>query len=117
MVMPYYLITSWFIMLFSRDTIAFISFLNSNCYFLREIKNFMPNIIPPPETSETTSDAPKIGDLMSTQGAVANIAHKTGSPIHNPRTHMEEVTFRYRKISWAHEVAGTEGEDSWDGAE
>lgn len=35
----------------------------------------------------------------------------------NARSHMEEVTFRYRKISWSHEIAGTEGEDDWDGAE
>jgi type VI secretion system secreted protein Hcp len=35
----------------------------------------------------------------------------------NPRVHMEEVTFRYRKIAWVHEICGTEGEDDWDGEE
>ena len=32
-------------------------------------------------------------------------------------THMERVTFRYKKITWTHEVAGTSGSDSWDGEE
>ncbi|MBN0986930.1 MULTISPECIES: Hcp family type VI secretion system effector [Amphritea] len=28
-------------------------------------------------------------------------------------THMEDVSFTYRKISWTHEVAGTSGSDDW----
>lgn len=32
-------------------------------------------------------------------------------------THMEGITLRYRKITWSHEVCGTEGTDDWDGAE
>jgi type VI secretion system secreted protein Hcp len=28
-------------------------------------------------------------------------------------THLEDVSFTYRKIIWTHEVAGTEGEDDW----
>jgi type VI secretion system secreted protein Hcp len=28
-------------------------------------------------------------------------------------THMEDVEFTYRKISWTHEVAGTSGDDDW----
>lgn len=28
-------------------------------------------------------------------------------------THLERVAFRYRKITWTHEVAGTEGNDDW----
>ena len=28
-------------------------------------------------------------------------------------THLEEVSFSYRKIVWTHEVAGTSGEDDW----
>jgi type VI secretion system secreted protein Hcp len=28
-------------------------------------------------------------------------------------THLEDVTFTYRKIIWTHEVAGTSGEDDW----
>jgi type VI secretion system secreted protein Hcp len=27
--------------------------------------------------------------------------------------HMEKISLVYRKISWAHEVAGTEGSDDW----
>jgi type VI secretion system secreted protein Hcp len=26
---------------------------------------------------------------------------------------MEDVEFTYRKITWTHEVAGTEGSDDW----
>ena len=29
-------------------------------------------------------------------------------------SHMEDVSFSYKKISWTHEVAGTSGSDSWD---
>ncbi len=28
-------------------------------------------------------------------------------------THLEDVSFTYRKITWTHEVAGTSGEDDW----
>jgi type VI secretion system secreted protein Hcp len=28
-------------------------------------------------------------------------------------THLEDVSFTYRKIIWTHEVAGTSGEDDW----
>ena len=28
-------------------------------------------------------------------------------------TNMEDVSFSYRKITWRHEVAGTEGSDDW----
>jgi type VI secretion system secreted protein Hcp len=28
-------------------------------------------------------------------------------------THLEEVAFSYRKISWTHEAAGTSGTDDW----
>jgi type VI secretion system secreted protein Hcp len=28
-------------------------------------------------------------------------------------THLEEVSFSYRKITWTHEVGGTSGEDDW----
>ena len=28
-------------------------------------------------------------------------------------THLEEVSFTYRKITWTHEVGGTTGEDDW----
>ena len=29
-------------------------------------------------------------------------------------THLEDVSFSYKDISWTHEVSGTSGEDSWD---
>mgnify|MGYP001187674976 CR=1 FL=1 len=28
-------------------------------------------------------------------------------------THLEDVAFTYRKITWTHEVGGTEGSDDW----
>lgn len=28
-------------------------------------------------------------------------------------THLEDVSFTYRKITWSHEVAGTSGSDDW----
>jgi type VI secretion system secreted protein Hcp len=28
-------------------------------------------------------------------------------------THLEDVSFTYRKITWTHNVAGTEGSDDW----
>lgn len=28
-------------------------------------------------------------------------------------THLEKVSFSYRKITWTHEAAGTSGEDDW----
>jgi type VI secretion system secreted protein Hcp len=28
-------------------------------------------------------------------------------------THLEDVAFSYRKITWTHEVGGTEGSDDW----
>jgi len=28
-------------------------------------------------------------------------------------THLEDVSFSYRKITWTHEVAGTSGSDDW----
>ena len=29
------------------------------------------------------------------------------------QTHMEKISFRYRKITWEHVIAGTEGSDDW----
>jgi type VI secretion system secreted protein Hcp len=34
-------------------------------------------------------------------------------PANGPFTHLEDVSFSYRKITWTHEVAGTEGSDDW----
>jgi type VI secretion system secreted protein Hcp len=28
-------------------------------------------------------------------------------------THLEDVSFSYRKITWTHEIAGTSGDDDW----
>lgn len=35
-------------------------------------------------------------------------------PANNAFTHMEDVSFSYKEISWTHEVAGTSGTDSWN---
>ncbi len=34
-------------------------------------------------------------------------------PVHKSYTNMEDISFVYSKISWTHEVAGKESEDSW----
>ncbi len=34
-------------------------------------------------------------------------------PTQSSFTHLEDVSFSYRKIIWTHEVAGTSGEDDW----
>ncbi len=34
-------------------------------------------------------------------------------PANGPFTHLEDVAFTYRKITWTHEVAGTQGSDDW----
>ena len=34
-------------------------------------------------------------------------------PAQAPFTHLEDVSFTYRKITWSHEAAGTSGSDDW----
>jgi type VI secretion system secreted protein Hcp len=34
-------------------------------------------------------------------------------PAQSHFTHLEDVSFTYRKITWSHEVAGTSGSDDW----
>ena len=34
-------------------------------------------------------------------------------PANSHFTHLEEVHFTYRKITWTHEVCGTSGSDDW----
>ncbi|MCP4746610.1 MAG: Hcp family type VI secretion system effector [Desulfobacteraceae bacterium] len=34
-------------------------------------------------------------------------------PINKHYTHLETVSFSYRKIEWTHEACGTSGEDDW----
>jgi type VI secretion system secreted protein Hcp len=34
-------------------------------------------------------------------------------PAQSHFTHLEDVSFTYRKITWSHVVAGTEGSDDW----
>lgn len=34
-------------------------------------------------------------------------------PGHSHFTHLETISFSYRKITWTHEVGGTEGSDDW----
>jgi type VI secretion system secreted protein Hcp len=35
-------------------------------------------------------------------------------PANSCFTHMEDVSFSYKEITWTHEVAGTSGTDSWN---
>lgn len=35
------------------------------------------------------------------------------SPVNAHFTHLEDVHFSYRKITWTHEVSGTSGSDDW----
>lgn len=69
---------------------------------ITRIRSYMPDVIAPLKESQYSAENP----YSNNETTVAT-----------PRTHMEEVTFRYRKIGWVHEIAGTEGEDDWDGEE
>jgi type VI secretion system secreted protein Hcp len=35
-------------------------------------------------------------------------------PVNSSVTHMEDVSFSYKGITWTHEVAGTSGTDNWN---
>ncbi len=39
--------------------------------------------------------------------------HNCQDPSLSHFTHLEDVSFTYRKITWTHEVAGTSGSDDW----
>ncbi len=39
--------------------------------------------------------------------------HNCQDPGNAHFTHLEDVHFTYRKITWTHEVSGTSGSDDW----
>jgi type VI secretion system secreted protein Hcp len=45
--------------------------------------------------------------------AINNKMHNCQDPSNLHFTHLEEVHFTYRKITWTHEVSGTSGSDDW----
>ena len=45
--------------------------------------------------------------------AINNKMHNCQDPGNSHFTHLEEVQFSYRKITWTHEVSGTSGSDDW----
>ena len=45
--------------------------------------------------------------------AINNKMHNCQDPSNSHFTHLEEVQFTYRKITWTHEVSGTSGSDDW----
>ncbi len=45
--------------------------------------------------------------------AINNKMHNCQDPGNSHFTHLEEVQFTYRKITWTHEVSGTSGSDDW----
>ncbi|MFQ5773105.1 MAG: Hcp family type VI secretion system effector [Kiloniellaceae bacterium] len=47
--------------------------------------------------------------IVDIQGQMPNCQ----DPGNQSFTHLEEVSFSYRKITWNHEVAGTSGSDDW----
>lgn len=83
---------------------------------ITNIRSYMPEIITPApknvkiQTPRNYKVTDARGDAVSTVQGKEVIAE-------NPRVHMEEVTMRYRTITWTHEICGTEGTDDWDGEE
>ncbi len=47
--------------------------------------------------------------IVDVQGHMPNCQ----DPANSHFTHLEDVSFSYRKITWNHEVAGTSGSDDW----
>lgn len=47
--------------------------------------------------------------IVDIQGYMPNCQ----DPANEAFTHLEDVSFSYRKITWNHEVAGTSGSDDW----
>lgn len=45
--------------------------------------------------------------------AINNRMHNCQDPSNSHFTHLEEVQFTYRKITWTHEISGTSGSDDW----
>lgn len=44
---------------------------------------------------------------------IKSYMHNCQDPSKAHFTHLEDVSFSYRKITWSHEVAGTSGSDDW----
>ncbi|MBV6821719.1 Hcp family type VI secretion system effector [Pseudomonas sp. PD9R] len=44
---------------------------------------------------------------------IKDYMHNCQDPISAHFTHLEDVHFSYRKITWTHEVSGTSGSDDW----
>ncbi len=44
---------------------------------------------------------------------IKDYMHNCQDPGNAHFTHLEDVHFTYRKITWTHEVSGTSGSDDW----
>ena len=44
---------------------------------------------------------------------IKDYMHNCQDPSNSYFTHLEDVEFTYRKITWTHEVSGTSGSDDW----
>ena len=44
---------------------------------------------------------------------IKDYMHNCQDPANNVFTHLEDVQFTYRKITWTHEASGTSGSDDW----
>jgi type VI secretion system effector, Hcp1 family len=44
---------------------------------------------------------------------IKDYMHNCQDPANSHFTHLEDVHFTYRKITWTHEVSGTSGSDDW----
>ncbi|HGM7424826.1 TPA: type VI secretion system tube protein Hcp, partial [Pseudomonas aeruginosa] len=44
---------------------------------------------------------------------IKDYMHNCQAPGNAHFTHLEDVHFTYRKITWTHEVSGTSGSDDW----
>ena len=44
---------------------------------------------------------------------IKDYMHNCQDPSNSHFTHLEDVEFTYRKVTWTHEVSGTSGSDDW----
>lgn len=44
---------------------------------------------------------------------IKDYMHNCQDPTKSHFTHLEDVQFAYRKITWTHEISGTSGSDDW----
>ena len=65
----------------------------------------------------TTSSKPEHYYTTTLEDAVIvhikDYMHNCQDPSNSHFTHLEDVHFAYRKITWTHEVCGTSGSDDW----